>query len=279
MKEIIGDHICHYRQLRKLTQEEFAARLGVTPQAVSKWERGSGLPDISLVEGICNILKIDANLLLGVESSQICENQNAAAEKEIRNNLTAEPLVLEFGEELAMTVASADSSDPESAAAVLEFVMNYVNQKRKDLARKAGMLLPLLRLRDNLSLSKSGYRILCYDRVLEEGTADILLAQSANCSEQTPNVKSPEKAVWMALIDRVSEICEANYAAVLNKQIVKTMVDGIKESYPGIADGLVPERLSYLRVERKLQDILSKGGSIRNFIHILEELEEEADMR
>ncbi len=36
----IGERICQYRQLRKMTQEEFASRLGVTPQAVSKWERG-----------------------------------------------------------------------------------------------------------------------------------------------------------------------------------------------------------------------------------------------
>ena len=40
MKENIGELICQYRQNRKMTQEEFASRLGVTPQAVSKWERG-----------------------------------------------------------------------------------------------------------------------------------------------------------------------------------------------------------------------------------------------
>ena len=36
----IGEIICQYRQKEKMTQEEFASRLGVTPQAVSKWERG-----------------------------------------------------------------------------------------------------------------------------------------------------------------------------------------------------------------------------------------------
>ncbi len=53
MKADIGEIICQCRQNRKMTQEEFASRLGVTPQAVSKWERGIGLPDLSLVRGIC----------------------------------------------------------------------------------------------------------------------------------------------------------------------------------------------------------------------------------
>lgn len=39
----IGETICRYRQNRRMTQEEFASRLGVTPQAVSKWERGGSL--------------------------------------------------------------------------------------------------------------------------------------------------------------------------------------------------------------------------------------------
>ena len=40
MEYQIGNIISQYRQNQKMTQEEFAARLGVTPQAVSKWERG-----------------------------------------------------------------------------------------------------------------------------------------------------------------------------------------------------------------------------------------------
>ena len=64
MEQRIGQIINSTRQNKGMTQEEFASRLGVTPQAVSKWERGLGMPDIALVEGICRILGISANELL-----------------------------------------------------------------------------------------------------------------------------------------------------------------------------------------------------------------------
>lgn len=76
MKENIGELICQYRQNRKMTQEEFAFRLGVTPQAISKWERGNGLPDISLVKGICQILDISANALLGIANSEVVDGSS-----------------------------------------------------------------------------------------------------------------------------------------------------------------------------------------------------------
>ncbi len=41
MENTIGTIISQSRQNKGMTQEEFAARLGVTPQAVSKWERGN----------------------------------------------------------------------------------------------------------------------------------------------------------------------------------------------------------------------------------------------
>lgn len=61
---------------------------------------------------------------------------------------------------------------------------------------------------------------------------------------------------------------------MINKHIVKIMMDNIKELYPGSADDLVPDKISYLQLQRKLQDKLKKGQSIRDMIHILEELEE-----
>ena len=52
MVQQIGENISRFRQNQNMTQEEIASRLGVTPQAVSKRERGTSLPDIALLSGI-----------------------------------------------------------------------------------------------------------------------------------------------------------------------------------------------------------------------------------
>ena len=83
-----------------------------------------------------------------------------------------------------------------------------------------------------------------------------------------------DEEVYASIINQTVQVCKDNYAWILNKQIVKTMIDNIKELYPGIADGLVPEKISYLQLERQLQNMLKQGKSIRDMIHILEEMEE-----
>ena len=57
--------------------------------------------------------------------------------------------------------------------------------------------------------------------------------------------------------------------------IDRIVVDNIKERFPGVVDGIVPEKISYLKLERTLQEKLRKGESIKVMIHILEELEEQ----
>lgn len=52
------------RKDNKLTQKELADSLGVTYQAVSKWENGKNLPDISLLMEICNKYHVDINEVL-----------------------------------------------------------------------------------------------------------------------------------------------------------------------------------------------------------------------
>lgn len=244
MKNNVGETICQYRQKRKMTQEEFASRLGVTPQAVSKWERGNGLPDVSLLEGICRVLEINANTLLGLDE-KIVENGNVMAAADIKNAMFAEPLVLEFGVDVIPCIAEGLKTD-------------YVNQKRKELIWRTGMLMPTLRLRDNALLAANSYRVLSYDRVLYEA-----------------EVETSDMEAYYKMIYTVVECCEKNYTSIINKSIVKIMVNNLNELFPGITENLVPDKISYLQIERKLQSYVEQGKSIRDFVHILEEMEEE----
>ena len=60
----IGESIRHYRRKLNLTQAQLAERLNVTPQAVSKWEGGAGLPDLSMAVPLARVLGTTTDELL-----------------------------------------------------------------------------------------------------------------------------------------------------------------------------------------------------------------------
>ena len=52
----IGKYISEKRKEKKLTQEELAEKLGVSDRAVSNWENGKNMPDLSLFKPLCKEL-------------------------------------------------------------------------------------------------------------------------------------------------------------------------------------------------------------------------------
>ena len=63
----LGKRIADARQGSGLTQKDLADRVGVTAQAVSKWERGGSCPDISILDEIADTLGVSVSSLLGVK--------------------------------------------------------------------------------------------------------------------------------------------------------------------------------------------------------------------
>lgn len=63
-QEKIGKFISTKRKEKNLTQEELAEKLGVTNKAVSKWENGKCMPDLSIIQELCSILGISVTALL-----------------------------------------------------------------------------------------------------------------------------------------------------------------------------------------------------------------------
>lgn len=66
----VGQKIREARTARNMTQMGLADEMGVSYQAVSNWERGSSMPDISKLEQLCNALHITIYELLGTEDPQ-----------------------------------------------------------------------------------------------------------------------------------------------------------------------------------------------------------------
>ena len=63
-QERIGIFIAELRKEKKLTQIDLANKLGITDRAISKWENGRGLPDLSLLTPLCEKLGVSINELL-----------------------------------------------------------------------------------------------------------------------------------------------------------------------------------------------------------------------
>lgn len=66
----IGENIAKYRKTKGLTQEQLGELLGVTNQAVSKWESGVSMPDVMLLPKIANVLGITLEALYGMQPTE-----------------------------------------------------------------------------------------------------------------------------------------------------------------------------------------------------------------
>lgn len=63
---VLGLKIAYYRKLNGLTQEKLAEKVGVSTQAVSKWEQQLSCPDIMLLPEMANIFRITIDELFGL---------------------------------------------------------------------------------------------------------------------------------------------------------------------------------------------------------------------
>lgn len=71
MNETIGNRIAKFRKAKGMTQEELANQLGVSSQAVSKWENDASCPDISLLPQLCRVLGVTTDELLTGKNDEV----------------------------------------------------------------------------------------------------------------------------------------------------------------------------------------------------------------
>jgi len=85
-QEKIGKFIAKLRKEKNMTQVDLAKKLGITDRAISKWENGRGMPDLSLMKSLCNELDITINELLSGEKINK-ENYEKKFEENIVNTI------------------------------------------------------------------------------------------------------------------------------------------------------------------------------------------------
>lgn len=100
MAASMGEIIKHLRKEQGLTQEELAEQLGVSAPAVSKWENGGGMPDISQIVPLSRIFGVSTDVLFGVADRDDTEDVKSIMERAqsaLTSPLTTECLKKRYG--------------------------------------------------------------------------------------------------------------------------------------------------------------------------------------
>ena len=97
----IGKFIQERRKEKRLTQSELAEKLDVTDRAVSKWENGNCIPDVSNIQELCKILNITINDLFSGCVVDMRDNEKKLEENllemiKIKEKRDKELLILEI---------------------------------------------------------------------------------------------------------------------------------------------------------------------------------------
>lgn len=153
-----AERFTRLRQDRGYTQQKIAEKLGVTPQAVSKWENGSSLPDAEMIRFIAQLMDCTTDYLLSHQASALSQRNMESVQRqaEIENVIQKPVLVLEVGMGLVDMLVAENNN-------------NYalIHKMRLELGERMGIIVPVIQLRDNITLGEKEYRILLHGREVE----------------------------------------------------------------------------------------------------------------
>ena len=179
-------------------------------------------------------------------------------------------------------------------------ILDHIAQLRKRFALHDGIVLPPVRIKDNIRLGPNSYRVLVGGQEVARGEIEPGLFLAMDSGTATGKLKGRPTtdpafglpAVWIneaqkeeaelsgyAVIDPVSvavthlsETLRNSIGDVLSRDDVKEIVENVKKTAPAVVEELVPEKMSYGDVQRVLRNLLREGVPIRNMPAILEVL-------
>ena len=129
MTENMGKQIRSGRHRSALTQEKLAEALGVTPQAVSKWERGESLPDIALLPAL--------SAALGLTLDELFESGPETHLRRVRQRMENEPRMSLETFRQAEAQLRQDALDPEYRPRCLTLLAELYNHMAEDFRARA----------------------------------------------------------------------------------------------------------------------------------------------
>jgi flagellar biosynthesis protein FlhA len=185
-------------------------------------------------------------------------------------------------------------------------LLRRITSIRRQLMSELGLILPVVRIRDNLRLTPQAYRIKVRGQEVASGeiALDRLLAIPGSDSDEslhgTPTTEPAFglPALWIhesdqgqaelkgytvvtplsVLCTHLTEVVRAHSSDLLSRQLVQEMLNQLRQKTPASVEGVVPELLNIGEVQSVLRNLLRERIPIRDLSGILEVLANNAHM-
>jgi flagellar biosynthesis protein FlhA len=236
-----------------------------------------------------------AKKLAAAEQVEVQAVEPAPAPDPMKDLLQIDPIELEVGYALIPLVDERQGGD----------LLERISMLRKQSALELGMLIPPIRIRDDIRLPSNEYVIKL--RGSEIARAEVMprflmalntggvLQEIDGMDTVDPSFGMPAK--WIAATRRADaeacgyvvvepttvvathliEVLKANAAELLGRQDVQEMVETLKKTHPALVEEVVPNKLSLGALHRVLQRLLRERVPIRDLVTILEAMGDAAD--
>ncbi len=254
----------------------------------------TGLPPVPLLflAAVCGMLAWTLPRAQASESVGSPDPAPTAArtEPKFEEQLTVHPLELEIGYGLIRLTDAANGGD----------LLERLNRVRQKLAQELGMILPGVRISDNLRLKPHQYRVKLHGVPIANGEvyADRCLAiNPETVTADIPGIRGIEPAfqrpaVWIEQADRehaielgyhvvdtapvlvthLTEMIRRHSDELLSQQQVHQLLERLKKQSPKVVEDLIPGTLKVAQLHQILINLLRERVSIRNLETILETL-------
>ena len=204
--------------------------------------------------------------------------------------LQIDPIELEFGYGVIPLADVNQGGD----------LLDRVVMIRRQLALELGMIVPIIRLRDNIQLAPNEYEIKIKGVEVARGELmlDHYLAMNPGLvEEELDGIKTTEPAfglpaIWVTegqrdraemlgytvvdspsiIATHLTEIIKKYANELTGRQEVQVLLDNIKQNYPVIVEELIPKLMTVGEIQKVLANLLKEGVSIRDMVTILETL-------
>lgn len=235
----------------------------------------------------------DEEELLEIEEEVATDGMKSP--ENVVNLLNVDPIEFEFGYGLIPLVDAAQGGD----------LLDRVIMIRRQLALELGIVIPVVRIRDNIQLQPNEYRIKIKGNEMARGELllDHYLAMSPGDDDSiegidtvepsfglpakwiTEQVKEDAEMFGYTVVDppsvvstHLTEMIRANAYELLGRQETKQLIDHLRETHPILVEELTPAPLSTGEIQKVLGKLLRENVSVRNLPIIFETLADYAKL-